>query len=201
MTEYPNIEMRTSVTERIEALASAIRKLDGAIKQTNDAAKFIDVAWENFGASLVTSIIYAEKADAAKGIAILGKLVRETVMSDLYAAVEQLASLLVRDVIAIAARTSDEPIAWLTGNAYMPPLRDIGEAETVYQNDPDGTVWEAFMESLDRHLGEANVLMECPEYDNALYVVDLTRWQHREEDEIEDTESLNGEWIAVPAVQ
>ena len=43
--------------------------------------------------------------------------------------------------------------------------------------------------------------MECPEYDNALYVVDLTRWQHREEDEIEDTDSLNGEWIAVPAVQ
>jgi len=198
MTEYPNFDMRAKVTERIEILSAAIRKLDAAQRQTAEAGKFIGQAWEGFGDG---NAYYDEKADAAKGAAAILKLVRDAAMNDLHAATEQLASLLVRDVIAIIARTSDEPVAWLTGNHYMPPLRDIGEAETVYQSDMDGTVWEGFMEALDRKLSEANVLMECPEYDNALYVVDLTRWQHREEDEIEDTDSLNGEWIAVPAVQ
>jgi len=184
MTEYPNFGDRARVAERIEILANAVRKLDSARTQTREAARFITVAWENYS--------YTDKSDACNGLVALHKLTRDQVMADLYAAVEQLASLLVRDVISIIARTSDEPVAWLTGNSYMPPLRDLGEAETVYQNDPDGTVWEAFMESLDRHLDQAKVLMECPEYDNALYVVDLMRFEHIERDD--SCESLNDEW-------
>jgi hypothetical protein len=187
MTEYPNFDLRASVTERIRTLADAVRKLDGATTLNGDAARLIDVTWTGFAGDY-----YGERSDGAKSLVKLAKLVRADMMRDLYAFCEQLATLLVRDVIAVIARTSDEPVAWLTGNAYMPPLRDLGEAETVYQADMDGTVWEAFMEALDRKLSEANILMECPEYDNALYVVDLNRFEHVERDD--SCESLNDEW-------
>jgi len=106
----------------------------------------------------------------------------------------------VADAIIEAARHSSVPVAWITSNQYMPPLRDITAAETVWQaaNNDDGELWAWFTEMVEDRMSAANVALECPDWDNALYAVDLNRWQYR--DEIPDDEqnsSLNDEWEPV----
>lgn len=88
----------------------------------------------------------------------------------------------VADGIIEAARNLEGPVVWITGNAYVPPLRDITAAEYVWQadNNRDGELWAWFAEMVDDRLQAASVLMECPDYDNALYAVDLQRWEYRD---------------------
>lgn len=99
----------------------------------------------------------------------------------------------VSDEIIAWAQHSTAPVAWVTGNAYMPPLRSFPEAETVWDaaNNEDGELFQWFAELVENNMDAANVLLDCPEYDNALYAVDLNRWQYREDP---DGEDLNGEW-------
>jgi len=82
-----------------------------------------------------------------------------------------------QEAIAIA-RESKEPVAWITGNSYMPPLRGFGRAEEVWQAEFDEMHTFAFAlysEAFEYALNEASVALECPDYDNALYVVDIAR--------------------------
>jgi len=101
---------------------------------------------------------------------------------------------LVADSIIQEARTLEGPVVWITGNSYMPPLRSIDLAEMVYQadNNDDGELFASFAELVESHLSDANVMLECPEYDNALYAVDLNRWQYRDDDSPVD--DINDEW-------
>lgn len=85
-----------------------------------------------------------------------------------------------------------EAIVWLTGNAYMPPLRDWGNAEVVWQSDDTGELWEEYTERWAAGVEAHNIYMGCPEWDNSLYAVDLTRWEHV--DGSEDSETLSEEW-------
>jgi hypothetical protein len=100
----------------------------------------------------------------------------------------------VADSIIEEARTEPGPVVWITGNSYMPPLRSITLAERVYQadNNDDGELWAWFTEMVEGRLQAADVAMECPDYDNALYAVDLRRWQYREDTDYSD--DLNDEW-------
>lgn len=101
------------------------------------------------------------------------------------------------DSIIVAARTDHgPPVVWLTGNNYMPPLRSFPPAERVYQadNNRDGELFAWFAELVEARVAEANVMMECPEYDNALYAVDLSRWQHKETGDFYETWDINDEW-------
>jgi hypothetical protein len=95
-----------------------------------------------------------------------------------------------------AARFSSEPITFITSNAYMPPLRDFGRAEEVWQTD-DWDAWEAYCWGFEDALDKAEVLLDSPEYDNALYVVDLRRWEWMEDPEGTD---LAADWVlkAIP---
>jgi hypothetical protein len=100
-----------------------------------------------------------------------------------------------------AARTSgDDAVVFVTSNSYLPPLRSFPEAEAVWQSphNDDGEVFAGLAEMVEARLTEANVLMECPEYDNALYVVDLNRFAYVE-DAGEDAENLSDEWRPVDA--
>jgi hypothetical protein len=116
----------------------------------------------------------------------------------------------IADEIISAARTSgDDPIAWVTGNAYMPPLRSFTQAEQVWQMYSDAETaaeyeaaadaWELLVELVESHVEDANVTLECPEYDNSLYAVDLNRFEYRESDALysEDAhgETLQDDWI------
>ena len=51
-----------------------------------------------------------------------------------------------------------------------------------------------FTRALEARLGELDIYMACPDYDNALYAVDLRRWEAVEPDDDSDAESLQGEW-------
>lgn len=122
---------------------------------------------------------YAEKLPVILGAGVVRKLAIE-----------------LADEITQDARTVHGPVVWITGNAYMPPLRDLAQAEIVWQaeNNRDGELWAWFVEMVEGTLRDNDVALECPDYDNALYAVDLQRWQYREDTETTDAEDLNDEW-------
>jgi hypothetical protein len=105
------------------------------------------------------------------------------------------------DMLVETARTEPGPIVWVTGNSYMPPLRSFSEAERVYQaeNNRDGNLFAGFAEMLEDELALRHVIMESPEYDNALYVVDIARWQYKsDEDMALAGDELGDEWEEIP---
>lgn len=105
----------------------------------------------------------------------------------------------IADQIIHAARTSgSNPIAWVTGNAMMPPLRWFDAAERIWQLPArnDAQPWESLLWRIDRHLADADVALECPEHDNALYAVDLARFEYAES---ELGETLQDDWQPVRA--
>jgi len=98
----------------------------------------------------------------------------------------------IADSIIESARTSgDDPIAWVTGNSYMPPLRSFTLAEIVWQGDLDGDLFAWLVELIENHLSDASVALECPDYDNAVYAVDLARFEYVED---ADGDTLQSEW-------
>ncbi|HEY1705496.1 MAG TPA: hypothetical protein VGG75_37905 [Trebonia sp.] len=106
------------------------------------------------------------------------------------------------------ARASAEPVAWVTGNSYMPPLRSFPEAERVWQADNGArsswpalhgaAIWDTLVEEVERLLAAANVYMSVPDYDNAVYCVDMNRWQYREDGATGD--DINDEWEERPVL-
>ncbi len=96
------------------------------------------------------------------------------------------------EAIEYARGSGPDAVVFITGNSYMPPLRDFGSAETVWQLDDDGDGWELYFETFESTLDHANVMLDSPEHDNALYVVDLSRFTYR--DDAEDSDTLSGEW-------
>jgi len=90
-----------------------------------------------------------------------------------------------------ARGSGGDPIAWVTGNRFMPPMRSFDAAEKIWQDDEDGEKFAYLQEEVERLLDDAEVALECPEYDNALYAVDLRRWQYREDAE---GDMLQDEW-------
>lgn len=101
----------------------------------------------------------------------------------------------VADSVAADARASDGPVVFVTGNSYMPPWRSFPAIETVWQADDSGDDYEALVEAVERALEERQVYIDCPEWDNAIYAVDLRRWKYRESEE--EAETLSGEWEPV----
>jgi hypothetical protein len=105
------------------------------------------------------------------------------------ASARQLASELTAD-----ARRIEGPVIWVTGNNYMPPMRSFPAAEEVWQLD-DPELWELFCETTEDELSRSAVVLEAPDYDNALYVVDLSRWEYTETPNPDfDADDINSEW-------
>jgi hypothetical protein len=106
------------------------------------------------------------------------------------------------------ARASTTPVAWVTGNSYMPPARSFTEFEMVWQHrlnesTPErpyagGQMSEAMWEEIERILTEADVYTACPDYDNSIYAVDSRRWEYIGEDNPAfDEFDMNGEYLPV----
>ncbi len=100
------------------------------------------------------------------------------------------------EAIEYARGSGPEAVVFITGNSYMPTYRDFGSAETVWQLGDEGDGWELYAETFESLLHSANVMLTCPDYDNALYVVDLSRFAYRDADY---AEYLSDEWIEVNA--
>jgi hypothetical protein len=99
------------------------------------------------------------------------------------------------EIISAARASGDDPIAWVTGNAYMPPMRSFPSAESIWQlpSNVAGEAWELLVELVEKRVDDASVALECPDYDNALYAVDTARFEYAE-DQAEAAETLQGEW-------
>lgn len=100
----------------------------------------------------------------------------------------------IADSIIESARTSgSDPIAWVTGSSDVPPMRAFGLAERIWQDtgNDDGEAFAYLTELVEAHLSDARVALECPDYDNALYAVDLARFEY-----VEDApgETLQSDW-------
>lgn len=106
--------------------------------------------------------------------------------------VRNVASIIAQGMIEVArSAPRTEPVQFVTGNSYMPPLRSFPNAEAIWRDDEDGSLFEQLTEEIEAILSNANVLLACPDYDNALYVVDLARFEHVEGD---DYDSLQNDW-------
>lgn len=105
------------------------------------------------------------------------------------------------DMISVARSSGPNPIAWVTGNPYMPPLRAYAAADQVwktpraYWESGESDAWEVLTEELERLLSKADVVMDCPDYDNSIYVVDLARFEYVES---ESDENLQDDWRIKP---
>lgn len=108
------------------------------------------------------------------------------------AAASDIATVITED----ARGSGDDPIAWVTGNAYMPPLRSFSAAEAIWQDDETGEDFQYLAEQVEAKLADAEVALECPEYDNALYAVDLKRFEYVEDPG--DHETLQEDWKPRP---
>ena len=115
------------------------------------------------------------------------------------ATVRDYARQIANEIIDAARTSGDDPIAWVTGNSYMPPLRSFTLAERVWQHAApydEGESWELLTELVEKFLDDANVTLDCPDYDNALYAVDTARFEYEES---EDGETLQSDWRPITA--
>lgn len=121
-------------------------------------------------------------------------------MTDVH--IRRIAAGIAESIIEDARTSGPDPIAWVTGNSYMPPLRSFGAAEDVWQHpaNEDGEAFGYLVEELERLLADADVALEAPEYDNSLYAVDLRRFEYADrEDGEDDGETLQDDWVPVTA--
>lgn len=133
-------------------------------------------------------------------------MLHESIMTDLGYDIDQYAGLVVRDVIAPVARESEHPIEWLTSNRYMPAIRDLDRMDDFYTAIEDGhvfakmahDVWVMLVEAIESECEKQQIFMASPEWDNALYVVDLKRWELSEN---EDGDNMNDDWVPVAVPQ
>lgn len=163
-------EVREGVIERIVKLGEARKALHDSIGGIEFAGAIVHDVWDSW------PVPYANKGKEYDSLCTFAEMVAGNLNADLMAAAQQAAKLIARDVIAPVARESKTPVAELTGNSYMPPIRSLSDVETIYQADENGDVWEIFYEALEHALDEEGIKMGCPDYDNALYVVDTRRW-------------------------
>lgn len=110
--------------------------------------------------------------------------------------IRQAAREIADEIISAARGSGDDPIAWVTGSSYMPPLRSFAAAERVYQDEinNNGEAFALLMEQLGSYLVDAAIVLECPEWDNALYAVDTARFSYVESS---SGETLQDEWQPV----
>jgi hypothetical protein len=191
MPAVKNMEMiREEVLARIENLCKALMHLSAANESIVGAISEVESAWEGWPTT------YGEARKTTEAASIIVNMIHRNIFDDIEAAVQQAGKLIARDVIAPVAREGG-PVVWLTSNSYMPPIRDLPEVERVWNADDTGEFFPLLIESIERTLDEEKVLMEAPEYDNALYVVDLTRWEYIDEDELPEDifeKGLDAEW-------
>lgn len=174
-------EIRDDVIHRICRLVDARSGLITAAAGYEDALAHIDAAWDKWD-----DFHRKSKCEAIQAATVVNKLVLFQVENDLLAAASQAGFLIARDVIAPVAQQSDEAVVALTGNSYMPPIRDIEDVEVIWSCDEVGDVFTTMIERLEEALDDLGIIMGSPDYDNMLYVVDSRRWKIKDEYPLDD---------------
>lgn len=175
--------------ELIEAAFGRLNWLAEGYRHTSRAVEPLDTA---AGLLLGTALSGESYAREAASLNVLTRVHCERLAHKAAEVARQLGWQVATYIIAPMARDSGtEPVVWLTGNSMVPPLRELTWAGVVWNLDlPE--LWEAFCEGVESRLNELNVHMAAPDYDNALYVVDLSRFEYVDEPDAAD--SLQDEW-------
>lgn len=113
--------------------------------------------------------------------------------------IDILTSEVAAEIIDAARNSGNDPIAWVTGNAMMPPARSFSAMKEIWQEDynRDEPVFDWVWEEIERKVAAAGVYVGCPEFDNALFAVDLNRWQFRDDDNFDGGDTLQDEWSKI----
>jgi hypothetical protein len=167
------------VARRVILLAATAENLDTAEEAISSAHGHTKAAWKDYR--------YGDDKTASLGALMTFLRMQQTqTKEDLRASAEQLGRLIARHEIApVAADSGDEPVVALTGNSYMPPIRALDNVEEVWQtNDMDA--FEALMDGIESELEVLNVSMSSPDFDNALYVIDLNRFEMSDDVDLDD---------------
>lgn len=159
-----------------------------ALKSMEDAITAFTAAHD---AVEPTQVGHAEHEDQIGSLLTLTQLARDALRDRISGEALRAGRLLGREVAEfVRADGRNEPIVWLTGNSMFPPLRSYTAAERVFTLR-DEIAWEQFCEGFDKALDDAQVFCTCPEYDNALYAVDMLVWERVEDAKGDD---LADEW-------
>lgn len=181
----------TTVDEHIGNALTHVRVDVEALHELDAAILALTAA---FDAVEPVRVGVAEHEDEIAAVTTFAKIARARLRERANSEAARVAFLVSREVIeATRSRSEHEAIQWLTGNAYFPPLRSLPEAERIWETN-DADAWEAFVETFERALDDASIYMACPEYDNAIYLVDMGVWEPVPEDERTDDDTLSGEW-------
>lgn len=144
-----------------------------------------------------------ELSDTYKAARLMAALTYDKIEQAAGGDIDQYARLLVWDEIMPAAKESTEPVVWITGNSYMPPIRALDRIDEFWQrtanhghilHDMADTLWCHLVEAIEDECEKQQIHMASPEWDNALYVVDERRWEYVENT---DGESLNDDWVPI----
>lgn len=185
--------IREECINRIRYLLIARSYLNDAHKLISGADKLVEQAWVGWGHKN-SALFLKAKTEGFAANAYFLDMERTKINEDLLAAAQQLGFLIARDVIAPVAKESTEPVVALTGNSYMPPIRDLEDVEAVYQADDNGDIFSNLVEAIWSKLEELNVSLGEPDYDNMLYVVDTSRWQYVDHEDDNPNDDPNA-WL------
>lgn len=181
----------TSTTEgtfgRLTYLANALGRLEFALEPLAQAAGLVS------GTSLAGQTHVGELS----ALNILAHAQSERLRDLVREVAQQLGwQVATYDIAPIAHESGGQAVTFITGNSMMPPLREFGLSNGVWNLTVDA--WEAYAEGIESRLDELRVYMAAPDYDNALYVVDLARFEYASDPEQAD--SLEQEWRPIPKV-
>jgi hypothetical protein len=189
-----NTDFLTLASERAVALIEVRNTVGEAFGKLGDAYGKVHAVWENY-----TAESYRDKPEQVKAARTVTWMALSNIRDDIHDALVQTANLLAREIAQVArGAAEDQPVQFITSNSYMPPLRDMPVAEAIWQAGETASIWSpdetwvSFVEALESALDNEQVFMACPEYDNALYVVDLRRFEHSDNPDADD---LNDEWM------
>jgi hypothetical protein len=177
-------QMIDATLTRLTVYAQAIPELDTAL------TKVLGCAEQIMPHQMLTGELLGTELHALH--VLLGS-VRARTAIEAYAKARQLGWQVASYLIApLAKESGDESVVFITGNNYMPPLRAFALSEQVWQLDDPG-VWEAYHEAVEERCAQLSVYLAAPEHDNALYVVDVSRFKYVGDER--DCDSLTDEWV------
>lgn len=182
-------DMIFATNSRLHDTVAAVRALTEAIIALNRAA---DALRDSDSRTLATSEWLQPECEALE---TLTRRFYERANERACSIADQLGwQVATYEIAPLARESGNEPVVFITGNSYMPPLRDFGISNEVWSLADAPDVWAAYAERLESRLDEMRVYLAEPEYDNSLFVVDLARFEHVDDAELANADSLAAEW-------
>jgi hypothetical protein len=179
-----NIAIRDVALAKVQRLYKAWTACSRASGELRESHMWADTATE-----------HAVMVEALETMTIVG---RRMLYNDVTEVASQLGFLLAQEITdqIRSESNNDIPVIPLTGNSMMPPIRCYDIAETVYNLSSHEDAFTVMVERMESTLTENGVIIDCPDYDNALWGVDTNRWEY-----VGDQDDDPNAWLAAESWQ